>query len=105
MIAKDKDITFDKDIAIKSRGVLQYQIASELSAGSCTNDTYSDGTTKDGCSYTMFEIVNEEGKLLVCALLEVGEADAQSQLDLFCEILDNVCSCLENKDEVINNFY
>ena len=24
------------------------------------------------------------------------------QLDLFCEILDDVCSSLENKDEVIN---
>ena len=27
------------------------------------------------------------------------------QLDLFCEILDNVCSSLENKDEVINKTF
>ena len=27
------------------------------------------------------------------------------QLDLFCEILDDVCSSLENKDEVINKTF
>ena len=27
------------------------------------------------------------------------------QLDLFCEILDNVCSSLENKDEVVNKTF
>ena len=32
-------------------------------------------------------------------------ADAQSQLDLFCEILDDVCSSVENKDEVINKTF
>ena len=35
----------------------------------------------------------------------VGAAYAQSQLDLFCKILDKVCSCLENKDEVINKTF
>ena len=27
------------------------------------------------------------------------------QLDLFCDILDNVCSSLENKDEVVNKTF
>ena len=95
--------TFAKDMAIESRGVAQYQIDSELSAGSCNNMTlHSDGTTKHGRSYTTFDLVNKEGKLLVCGLREVGAADAQSQLDLFLEILNDVCSSLENKDEVIN---
>ena len=98
--------TFAKDMAIESRGVAQYQIASELSSGSCNNMTlHSDGTTKHGCSYTNFDVINKQGKLLVCGLREVGAADAQSQLDLFCEILEDVCSCLENKDEVINKTF
>ena len=50
---------------------------------------HSDGTTKHGCSYSTFDLVNQEGKLLVCGLGEVGAADAKSQLDLFCEILDD----------------
>ena len=66
---------------------------------------HSHGTTKHGRSYTAFDVINEQGKLLVCGLWEVGAADAQSQLDLFCEILDNVCSCLENKDEIINKTF
>ena len=83
----------------------QYQIASELSAGSCANMTlHSDGTTKHGCSYTTFDLVNQEGKLLVCGLWEVGAADAQSQLDLFCEIFDYVCSSVV-KEELINKIY
>ena len=85
--------TFAKDIAIKSKGVAQYQIASELLAGSCINMTiHSDGTTKHDRSYTTFDLVNQEGKLLVCGLREVRATDAQSQLDLFCEILDDVSS-------------
>ena len=83
-------------MAIELKGMAQYQIASELS-GSCNNITlHSDGTTKHGPSYTTFDVINEQGKLLVCGPREVWAADAQSQLDLFCEILDDVCSCLEN---------
>ena len=63
---------------------------------------HSDRTTKHGCSYSTFDLVNQEDKLLVCGLGEVGTADAKSHLDLFCEISDDVCSCLENKDEIIN---
>ena len=97
--------TFAKDIAIKSRGVAQYQIASELSRN-CTNMTlHSDGTTKHDRFYTTFDVINEKGKLLVCGLREVGAADALSQLDLFCEIFDDVCSCLENIDEIINKTF
>ena len=66
---------------------------------------YSDGTTKHGCSYTTFDMVNQESKLLVCGLREVWAADAQSQLDLFCEILDDVCSFLGNKEKVINKTF
>ena len=97
--------TFAKDMAIESRGVAQYQIASELSRNCANMTLHSDGTTKHGHSYTTFDVINEQGKLLVCGLWEVGAADAQSQLDLFSEILDNVCSCLENKDEIINKTF
>ena len=86
-------------------GVAQYQIASELS-GNCTNMTlHSDGTTKHGHSYTTFDVINEQGKLLVCGLWEVRAVDAQSQLDSFCEMLDDVCSCLGNKNEIINKTF
>ena len=68
-------------MAIESRGVDQYQTASELS-GSCTDMTlHSDGTTKYGPSYTTFDVMNEQGKLLAFSLRQAGAADAQSQLD------------------------
>ena len=71
-----------------------------IKSGNCTNMTlHSDGKSKHGRSYETFDVINEKGKLHVCGLREVGTADAQSQLDLFCEILDDVCSCLENKNE------
>ena len=68
--------TFAKDITIESRGWHSTRlIASELS-GNCTNMTlHSDGTTKHGRSYTIFDVINEQGKLLVCGLQEVGAAD------------------------------
>ena len=47
--------TFAKDMAIESSVMAQYQIASGLSAGSCTNMTlHSNGTTKHGHSYTTY---------------------------------------------------
>ena len=66
---------------------------------------HSDGINKHGNSYTVSDIVNQEGKLLVCGIWKFGAADAQSQLDLFCEILGDICSSLENKDEVINKTF
>ena len=97
--------TFAKDMAIESIGVTQYQIASELSAGCINMTLHSDGTAKRGRSYTTFDLVNQEGKLLVCGLREVGAVDPQSQLDLFCEILDDVCSSVVNKEEIINKTF
>ena len=43
---------------------------------------HSVGTTKHGRSYK-FDLVNQEGKLLIYGLREVGAADAQSQLDFY----------------------
>ena len=34
-----------------------------------------DGMTKHGRSYTTFDVINEQGKLLVCGLWKVGAAD------------------------------
>ena len=39
---------------------------------------HSDGTTKHGRFYTTFDLINEQSKLLVCELWEVGAADAQN---------------------------
>ena len=39
---------------------------------------HSDGTIKHGHSYTTFGMVNQEGKLLIRGLWEVGAADAVS---------------------------
>ena len=36
---------------------------------------------------------------------EAGAADAQTQLDLFQEILGEVCDSLENKDEIIRSTF
>ena len=59
-------------MAIESRGLAQYQNASELS-GSCTNMTlHSDHrTAKHGRSYTAFDVINEQGKLLVCGSIRL----------------------------------
>ena len=65
-------------MAIESRGVAQYQIDSELSSGITHMTLHSDGTIKHGHSYTTFGMINQEGKLLIRGLWEVGAADAVS---------------------------
>ena len=71
--------TFAKDMAIESK----YQIASELSGNYNNMTLHSDGKAKHGHSYKTFDVINEQGKLLVCGLREVGAADAKSHLDLY----------------------
>ena len=99
--------TYPKDMGIKVRVMAQYRVASELSAESeCQNMTlHSDGTTKFGRSYTTFDVQKSDGQLLVAGMREIGAADAQTQLDLFQEILGEVCDSLENKDEVIRSTF
>ena len=64
---------------------------------------HSDDATKFGRSYTTFDVQKSDGQLLVVGMREVGAADAQTQLDLFQEILGEVCDCLENKYEAVRS--
>ena len=66
---------------------------------------HSDDATKFGRSYTTFDVQKSDGQLLVVGMREVGAADAQTQLDLFREILGEVCECLENKDEIVRSCF
>ena len=57
---------------------------------------HSDGTSKHGHSYTTLEVEKGDDALVV-GLREVGGADAESQLDLFTEILDEI-EVIQKKD-------
>ena len=82
---------FARYMLVEARGLAQYQIAFEL-VGNCSDMTlHSDGTSKKGRSYLTFGGKTNDGRLYVLGLREVGAADAQSQLDVFCEVLEEVC--------------
>ena len=55
---------------------------------------HSDDATKFGRSYTTFDVQKSDGQLLVVGMREVGAADAQTQLNLFQEMLGEVCDSL-----------
>ena len=52
---------------------------------------HSDGRSKKGRSYLTFHGKTNDGSLYVLSLWEVGAVDAQSQLAVFCEVLEEVC--------------
>ena len=82
---------FARYMLVEARGLAQYQIAFEL-VDNCSDMTlHSDGTSKKGRSYLTFDGKTNDGRLYVLGLREVGAADAQSQLDVFCEVLEEVC--------------
>ena len=60
---------------------------------------HSNGTSKFGRSYSTFGFKKDDGTLLVVGMREVGGADAQSQLDLFEEVFDEVCESFGNEKE------
>ena len=66
---------------------------------------HSDDATKFGRSYTTFDVQKSGGQLLVVGMREVGAADAQTQLNLFQEMLEEVCDSLGNKDEIVRSCF
>ena len=83
-------VTFAKDMFLEARALSQIQLASVLAENTDDNLTlHSDGTSKHGHSYTTLD-VKKGDDVLVMGLREVGGADAQSQLDLFKEVLDEI---------------
>ena len=94
-------VTFAKDMFLEARALSQIQLVSVLTESTDDNLTlHSDGTSKHGHSYTTLD-VKKGDDVLVVGLREVGGADAQSQLDLFKEVLDeievNQTKCLATK--------
>ena len=78
--------TFAKDMFLEARGLAQIHVATKLLDSKENPLTlYSDGTSKHCHFYTTFDVQSGEE---VVGLREVGGADAQSQLDLFREVLE-----------------
>ena len=82
-------VTFAKNMFLEARCLAQIHVASVLSENQGNVTLHSDGTSKHGHSYTTYDIQAGED-VLVVGMRETGVADAQSQLDLFQEVLDEV---------------
>ena len=67
----------------------QIHVASVLSKNQGNLTLDSDGMSKHRRFYTTYDIETGED-VLVVGMREIGGADAQSQLDLFQEVLDEV---------------
>ena len=74
---------------LEARCLVQIHVASVLSENQSNLTLHSDGTSKHGRSYATYDIQAGED-VLVVGMREIGGADAQSQLDLFQELLDEV---------------
>ena len=85
---------------LEARCLAQIHVASVLCEYQGNLTLHSDGTSKHGRSYTTYDIqVGED--VLVVGMREIGGVDAQSQLDLFQEVLDEVG---ENLGKGANDF-
>ena len=82
-------VTFTKNMFLEARCLGQIHVASVLSKNQGNLTLHSDGTSKHGHSNTTYDIQTGKG-ILVVGMTEIGGADAQSQLDLFQEVLDEV---------------
>ena len=78
----------------------QVHVASVLSEYQGNLTLHSDGASKHGRFYTTHDIQTGEN-FLVAGMKEMGAADAQSQLDLFQEVIDEVG---ENLGKGANDF-
>ena len=81
-------VTFTKNMFLEARHLVQIHVASVLSENQGNLTLHSDGTSKHGRSYTTYNIQAGED-ILVVGMRDIG-ADAQCQLDLFQDVLDEV---------------
>ena len=72
--------TFSKDMLYEARTLAQFQVASELNCSHADFCLQSDGTSKKGHSYMMYD-ASKKSEVFVVGLQEVGSSDAQAQLD------------------------
>ena len=84
-------VTFAKDMFLEARGLAQIHVVKVT--GQQRESIYSDGTSKNGHSYTTFDVQSGEDVFIV-GLREVGGADAQTHLDLFKDVLEDVSGSL-----------
>ena len=86
--------TFAKYMLLQARSLAQIQVVDELVDGfdSENRTLHSDGTSKKGHSFITFDIVNDAGKTFVAGLREVSSGDAESQLQVLENILEDVCA-------------
>ena len=83
-------VTFAKDKCLEARALSQSQLVLVLTENTDDNLTlHSAGTSKHGHSYTTLD-VKKGDDVLVVGSREVAGNDAQSKLDLFKEILDEI---------------
>ena len=82
-------VTFAKNMFLEARCLAQIHVASVLSINQGNLTLHSDGTSKHGRSDTTYDTQTGED-LFVLGMREVGRANAQSQRDLFQELLDEV---------------
>ena len=86
---------------LEARSLAQIQVVDELVDGfdSENRTSRSDGTSKKGHSFITFDIVNDAGKTSVAGVHEVSSGDAQSQLQVLENILEDVCAMFVRQND------
>ena len=82
--------TFANYMLLEARYVAQIHVADKLTKAVENSTLYSDGTSKKGHSYATFDYQKPGGTIIVTGLRCVGGGDAQTQLDMFKEILSEI---------------
>ena len=84
--------TFANQMFLESRRLSQIQVAEKLVENHETSNRtlHSDGTTKVGRKYGVYDILSDDGTSLVTGLREMASGDTQTQLDVLQSILKEV---------------
>ncbi|XP_066914210.1 uncharacterized protein [Clytia hemisphaerica] len=99
--------SFAKYMLLEARALAQLQIADELTGGGkdialdSNNTLQSVGTSKHRRSFITYDINTGNGKNLFLGLRESATGDAQTQLDVFMEVLNDIGK-LDNNSQFLN---
>ena len=97
--------TFARIMYTESRRLCQLQVAESLlkDYDSSCKTLHTDGTSKFGKHYGIYDVVTDQGQILIAGIREVLSCDTETKLNVLVDILSEIEESLQDTEKNVSN--
>ena len=97
--------TFARIMCTESRRPCQLQVAESLlkDYDSSCKTLHTDGTSKFGKHYGIYDVVTDQGQILIAGIREVLSCDTETKLNVLVDILSEIEESLQDTEKNVSN--